>query len=289
MTGTELPSFDLVVATVDRVDPLEPLFESLERQTHPRFRVLIVDQNEDDRLASVVGAHPALGVVRLRSERGLSRARNRALPKLRADIVVFPDDDCEYANDLLERVARRMAAESSLDGLSGRSVGRDGSSSESWERDAALLSGENLWNRANSGAIFLRRSLVERVGTFDEQLGLGSGAPWSSGEEIDYLVRAVRTGAQIAYDPALIVTHDERPLDSAGLRALGYRDGASVGYILRKHRYPARTVARMLVRPMGGALLSLLRLDLPRARFHAATLRGRLRGYLGTSSAKSAA
>jgi len=289
VTGTELPSFDLVVATVDRVDPPERLFESLERQTHRGFRVLLVDQNEDDRLVAVVAAHPALGVVRLRSERGLSRARNRALPELRADIVVFPDDDCEYANDLLERVGRRLAAESSLDGLSGRSVGRDGSSSESWERDAALLSADNLWNRVNSGAIFLRRSLVERVGTFDEQLGLGLGRPWSSGEEIDYVIRSVRSGARIEYDPELTVTHDAQPLDAVGLRALGYRDGASVGYILRKHRYPARVLARMLLRPLGGALLSLLRLDLSRARFHAATLRGRLRGYLGTSSAKSAA
>ena len=289
MTGTELPSFDLVVATVDRVDPLERLFDSLERQTHRRFRVLLVDQNEDDRLVAVVAAHPALGVVRLRSERGLSRARNRALGELGSDVVAFPDDDCEYADDLLERVARRMAAESSLDGLSGRSVGRDGSSSESWERDAALLSADNLWNRVNSGAIFVRRSLVERVGTFDEHLGLGSGRPWSSGEEIDYLVRAVRTGARIAYDPELTVTHDERPLDSAELRALGYRDGASVGYLLRKHRHPARVLARMLLRPVGGAVLSLLRLDVLRARFHAATLRGRIRGYFGASSSKSAA
>jgi GT2 family glycosyltransferase len=289
VTGTELPSFDLVVATVDRVDPLERLFDSLERQTHRRFRVLLVDQNGDDRLAPVVGAHPALGVVRLRSERGLSRARNRALPELRADVVAFPDDDCVYPDDLLGRVARRLAAESSLDGLSGRSMGRDGSSSESWERDAALLSADNLWNRVNSGAIFLQRSLVERVGTFDEQLGLGSGRPWSSGEEIDYLVRAVRTGARIAYDPELTVIHDDCPLDAGGLRALGYRDGASVGYILRKHRYPARVLARMLLRPVGGAVLSLLRLDVLRARFHAATLRGRMRGYFGASSSKSPA
>jgi len=278
VTGTEPPSFDLVVATVDRVDPLERLFDSLERQTHPRFRVLLVDQNEDDRLAPVVSA-AGLDVLRLRSEPGLSRARNRALGELGSDVVAFPDDDCEYADDLLERVAKRLAAEPRLDGLSGRSVGRDESSSESWERDAALLSAGNLWNRVNSGAIFLRRSLVERVGTFDEQLGLGSGRPWSSGEEIDYLVRAVCAGARIAYDPELTVTHDAQPLDSAGLRALGYRDGASVGYILRRRRYPARVLARMLLRPLGGALVALLRRDVPRARFHTETLRGRLAGY----------
>src|SRR5262249_916553 len=48
--------------------------------------------------------------------------------------------------------------------------------------------------------------------------------------QIDYLVRALRRGACIAYDPALTVIHDERPLSPP----LGYRDGASFGYILRK-------------------------------------------------------
>jgi hypothetical protein len=62
-------------------------------------------------------------------------------------------------------------------------------------------------------------------------------------------------------------------------RQLGARDGASVGYILGKHDFPIRTVARMAVRPVGGALLSIARADLESARFHLATLRGRVRGY----------
>ena len=281
MAAPELPSFDLVVATVGRVAELDRLFASLERQTHRRFRVVLVDQNEDDRVEAALTAHPGLDLVHVRSERGLSRARNRGLEELSADLVAFPDDDCAYAEDLLERVARRFGADAGLGGLSGRSVGRDGGSSASWETDAAILTGDNLWNRLNAGAIFLRSSLVTRVGSFDVQLGLGSGTPWSSGEEIDYVVRAVRTGARIAYEPELIVIHDEKPLSPAELRAVGYRDGASIGYTLRKHRYPARVLARMLVRPVGGALVALLRRDVPRARFHAGTLRGRLAGYRG--------
>ncbi|MGH3134714.1 MAG: hypothetical protein ACRDNY_13420, partial [Gaiellaceae bacterium] len=51
------------------------------------------------------------------------------------------------------------------------------------------------------------------------------------------------------------------------------------GYLLRKHDYPARTVSRMLVRPVGGALLSLARRDPARARFYLSTLRGRIAGF----------
>jgi glycosyltransferase involved in cell wall biosynthesis len=271
----ELPSFDLVVATVGRTEELGSLLASLERQTYRDFRVVLVDQNEDDRTAAVLRAHD-LDVERLTAPRGLSRARNAALPHLQGDVVAFPDDDCVYPDDLLERVARRLAAEPALDGLTGRSADEDGRSPPSWEATAAALTRDNLWNRAISYAIFLRRAVIDRVGRFDEQLGLGAGTPWSSGEEIDYVVRALDAGARIEHDPELVVVHG--PETRAG-RVVGARDGASIGYLLRKHRYPARTVTRMLARPAGGVVLSVLKSDLARAGFHAATLRGRLLGY----------
>jgi glycosyltransferase involved in cell wall biosynthesis len=275
--------FDLVVATVDRARPLDALLTSLESQTHRGFRVVVVDQNVDDRAEEVLAAHPGLDVLRLRSERGLSRARNAALPALDADLVAFPDDDCSYAPDLLERVAARFAADHRLDGLAGRAVALDGAADPLWEQDAAELTTRNLWNRVISFALFLRRGLVTRVGSFDERLGLGSGTPWSSGEEVEYIARALRAGARIDYDPALVVMHAVKTYSPAELRAVGLRDGASVGWILRRHGYGARTISRMLLRPLGGIGASLVRGDVARASFHAATLRGRGRGYLGAA------
>jgi glycosyltransferase involved in cell wall biosynthesis len=275
----EPPSFDLVVATVDRVEELRRLFASLEHQTHPAFRILLVDQNDDDRLDPALQEYRSLNILRLRSRRGLSRARNVALGHLDADVAAFPDDDCVFRGDLLERVARRFATEPGLDGLTGRAEGERGQSSASWAGDAAVLTRTNLWNRAISFTIFLRAPLVSRVGDFDEGLGLGSDRPWSSGEEIDYLVRAVDAGARIEYDPTLVVVHEEKTLSPDALRRIGARDGASIGYLLRKHGYPAPTVGKMLVRPVGGALLALARRDPARAAFHLSTLRGRLRGY----------
>jgi glycosyltransferase involved in cell wall biosynthesis len=276
----ELPSFDLVVATVDRADELVLLLDSVEAQGYPHIRLLVVDQGDEDTAVEVLQGRP-LEVVRLRSQRGLSRARNEALPHLSADLVAFPDDDCTYPEGLLELVAARFSTDAGLDGLTGRAEDASGHTSSSWKTDSAVLTDGNLWNRAISFTIFLRRELVERVGAFDVQLGLGSGEPWSSGEEIDYLVRAVRSGARIEYDPSLVVRHDMRPDDER----IGFRDGASIGYLLRKHRYPARTVARMLTRPVGGALVSLARLDPARARFHVATLRGRIRGLRASRGA----
>jgi glycosyltransferase involved in cell wall biosynthesis len=250
-------TFDLVVASVDRVAQLGELFASLGRQTHKDFRVLLVDQNDDDRLEEVIRDHPSLRLEHLRSPRGLAHARNVALNRLEADVVAFPDDDCTYPDDLLERVATRLTPD--LDGLTGREPW--------WPAGPARLTRDNLWNRAISFTIFLRRALVERVGAFDESLGL----PRSSGEETEYLVRAIAAGARIEYDPSLVVDHPRKQVD---LPALGAREGESIGYILRKHRYPPGAVARMLVRPAVGMVV-----EPRRAAFHLATLRGRVRGY----------
>ena len=244
-------TFDLVVATVGRTAELERFLASVDAQTHGDFRLLVVDQNADDRIVPLLDDR----AVRLRSGPGLSRARNAALPALTADAVAFPDDDCVYPPDLLARVADRLDG---LDGVTGREPW--------WTTGAATLTRDNLWNRAISFTIFLKREVVERVGLFDERLGL----PSSSAEEIDYLIRALDAGARIEYDPSLVVEHPRKHSDVAA------RDGRSIGYVLRKHRYGPRTVARMLVRPAAGIVLHPTR-----ARFHAETLRGRVSGYRG--------
>jgi GT2 family glycosyltransferase len=270
--------FDLVVATVDRTDDLVALLDSLDAQTHTAFRIVIVDQNEDDRVERLLDARPRLETLLLRSPRGLSRARNAALSSLTAELVAFPDDDCVYPPDLLARVARRFAEDPGLDGLSGRAAAADGAVSGRWPGAPQPITRDSVLSTANSHTIFLRRRVVERVGPFDDALGLGSGTPWSSGEEIDYLVRALAAGARLEYDPSLVITHPVKTLSPDDLAVLGRRDGASVGYLLAANRYPPRAIARLLVRPLVAAFAYLVLLDRTRARFQLATLRGRIGG-----------
>lgn len=285
---TASPTFDLVVATLGRVEEPGRLLDSLEEQTYGSFRVLVVDQNPDARLEPALAGR-GLEVVRVTSDAGLARARNAVLPLVSADLVAFPDDDCAYAPTLLERVAERFEAEPGLDGLSLPMADAEGRRDAGWGSEATLLTTRNVWNLVASAGLFLRRPLVERIGRFDEQLGAGGPGPWRSSEETDYVIRALAAGARVAYDPALSVEHALTVRSGPALAARGRSEGASVGYLLRKHRYPPGTLGRMLVRPVGGVVVSLAKLDPDRARFHAATLAGRVRGYAGASRSKSSA
>src|SRR6202000_1855439 len=109
--------------------------------------------------------------------------------------------------------------------------------------------------------------VVSEVGAFDEELGVGSGTPFGSGEETDYVVRAVAKDFKAQYLPGLTVhhPHPEATIDKR-IAQRAYLYGCGMGRVLSKHRYPLWFKCRALVRPLGGGLISLIRLDLPHAR-----------------------
>src|ERR1700754_3487501 len=89
----EYPLFSLIVCTVDRSDQLERLFASLKVQRYTDFEVILVDQNLDDRLAGLVeGYSPSFTIRHIRSERGISRARNNGMAIATGSYICFPDD-----------------------------------------------------------------------------------------------------------------------------------------------------------------------------------------------------
>lgn len=274
--------FSLVIATYGAATGLPRALEALTRQTRTDFEVIIVDQNGDDRIARMLDDFSdRLAVRHLRSPRGVSAARNRGIARARGRVVAFPDDDCWYAPDLLDRVHRFFDARLDAVGLSGRCIDPSGRvSAGATDRQAGLVTRSNVWHRGVSAAIFLRTRDVREVGGFDESLGLGAATIFQSGEETDLLLRLLARGARIHYEPDLTVFHplSSEPLgEAARLRAWQY--GLGMGRVLRKHGYGATSVGYHLIYPLAGSVVALVcgRVALSRVRL-ARTL-GRLRGW----------
>jgi GT2 family glycosyltransferase len=134
-----------------------------------------------------------------------------------------------------------------------------------------------VWFRCVSYGLFLRRTLVRRTGGFDPLLGLG--AHWGSGEELDYVLRALRMGARVWYEHGLFVVHPRRPA-RAWLAGRAFRYGRGIGRVLRKHRLPFAFCAYMAARPLAGALASVLHLRPGAAICFSAGAAGRIVGLL---------
>jgi GT2 family glycosyltransferase len=275
-------SIDLVLATVGRTKELTRFLDALADQSFRPVRIHIVDQNADDRLGACIDPYEnVLKINWLRSQRGLSRARNVGLKHLDGDIVSFPDDDCWYGEGLLSAVARFFDEHPSYGGLTTRLTDTGaGSSAVRWAQTLGDLRPLNIWTRGVSSTMFLRRSVIATVGSFDETLGAGSGTEWGSGEESDYLLRCLEAGFEIRYDPALTVNHlaGSAPSTTDVQRGLSY--GMGMGRVLRNHRFPPWFAAYYVGRALAGSALSLALGQRDGARYHLSVARGRARGYL---------
>ena len=276
--------FSLILATIGRDAEVEAFLDSLSRQTYRNFELIVVDQNADDRVSVLTDRFAShFPLTRVASAPGLSVARNQGIALIDGDVVAFPDDDCWYPPELLARVAEHFAC-GDVDIIAGQSRDEKNRHSQRvWPSQPQVADKVSIWKLAISYTVFMRAECVEAVGGFDETLGVGAATAWQSGEETDYLIRAIDRGFAIRYLPGLKVFHPDKTgvFDALTIeRAKAY--GAGLGRVLKKHHYPLWFVAYMLLRPLGGVLFSLLTLRMRKALYHFGVLRGRVKGWGAT-------
>jgi glycosyltransferase involved in cell wall biosynthesis len=270
----------LVVATLNRVTELERLLTSLDRQSYRDFEVIVVDQNPDERLVSILGQHPGLNIQHLRCRPGASRARNLGLRAAKGKIVAFPDDDCWYPEHLLEEVSEWFASHLEFGGLFAILRGPDnrrvGPKSPPY---ACRCTRANLFDCGSTPNGFLRREVTVAIGFFDERIGLGAPSQYQSGEDVDYFLRSLERGFHLWYDPEITVHHpDFHAIDRVRQRAYSYALGG--GYVMRAHGKLKLRFARAVIRSFGGAIVRLLQGDWQRSRAYLLSTVGLLRGYV---------
>jgi glycosyltransferase involved in cell wall biosynthesis len=281
MKPRETPiALSLIVATVGRTEELSRLLRSLGAQQFPELELIIVDQNSDDRVQSLLDrSELSVRYTHLHSPRGLSRARNAGLAVASGAIIGFPDDDCWYPENFLKQVKQWFDHHAECQFLccamqdeTGREV------AARWPRRSGLLDSNSVLQAAATGSLFIRRDVIRQIGGFDEQIGLGAEGPFQSGEDTDLAIRCLRAGGYGWFEKGLFVHHPRRDIDRVTPdRALAY--GIGFGYILGKHGYPLWTVAYHIGRAFGGMVKSLLLLRYNHAVYYFQSARGRWKGY----------
>lgn len=275
-----MPTVSLIVATVERTTELDRLFESFAAQTFHDFEVILVDQNTDDRLTPFINRARYLGLtvkhVRHRPA-NLSAARNVGIGIAEGRWVGFPDDDCWYDPYLLERLKPRFDRDEPLSGAAVQWV-EEGLPTElapnlTWERSRLFRD-----MPVASFQLFFHRGLFSQIGDFDCRLGVGLF--FGAGEETDLVLRALRAGALVTFEPEAKVHHPiKTPAPTAPARLAMQCRQRGAGALWVKHRLPAWVMVRGLIAPVirpliKGRIGSDLALGF-------ATFKGRLDGLLG--------
>jgi len=273
----------LIVSTRNRVDELHRLLASLEAQTYTAFEVILVDQNEDDRLQDVLAQHGTLPIRHLRSGAGVSKGRNVGLRAAQGDLVAFPDDDCWYPSDLLASVVAFLEEHPDYDGLltgfrspEGRLMTPRFPPREGLCTQRSVLRCTLAWN------MFLRARAVHTVGFFREDVGPRPSSPKESGEDQDYSIRVVALGFRLWWAPALTVHHPElNSRERLDRTAHGYGIGA--GRVLRINGYSwGFCLSEIVFRSFAGSAFYLCKGDARTSWMYLVRAAGQFQGYFLT-------
>lgn len=281
---SEIADVDLIVATVNRDCELADFFVSVRDSSPVSTRVILVDQNTDDRVDSLLRGLPEVPrVLHLKAERGVSHARTVGLACATAPIVAWPDDDCSYPPGLLSRVVAEFAAVPAVDVLVGRLEDPSGDRGVlAVPAKRLVLDSKSLWRYSSAPTYFARRSAAERVGDWTTRFGPGGTTPWDAGEDTDWLIRAVQAGLVVRFDPTLAVLHRSPFLrGSKEARDRARRYGRCTSAVALAHGYGLRFVARLVIRAAVGSVVSLAAGRFARAAIHFHAMIGRIEGALG--------
>jgi GT2 family glycosyltransferase len=278
--------FSLVVSTIGRTAELVALFESFDRLDYRDFEVIVVDQNSDDRIVPIIeDARWSFPLTRISTptQRGLSRARNVGWRAAKGEIVTFPDDDCWYPEWMLSK-ALSLLEETGADMLAGRAADQTGRSiNGSFEPVAQQIGTGNVWSTQIEWVVFFKRSALERLGGYNEDIGIGAYTPWQACEGQDITLRALAIGLRCSYSPSLYAHHKEaistNPDETLRRKQRGYARG--MGRVLRIHGFGLLGLLRWTVRPGIASMYHLMRGRPHRSRYSATVFLGRLEGWLG--------
>lgn len=274
----------LIVATRGRAAPFQQLFDSLEAQTYRAFEVIVVDQNPDDRLAPFFAERAwsfPLHHLHTPTQAGASRARNAGLRQATGAIVLFPDDDCWYPPAFLAAAAERMAA-LNADVIAGRAADESGRDINGrFERQPQHIDRANVWTTGIEWVVFFKRAVLDVLGGYDPDIGIGASTPWQSCEAQDIMLRALDRGFACFYDPTLYGHHAELDIDHPSMLRKGRAYGRGLGHVLRLHHYPLVVAANWIARPAVKAVLSLARGKTRRFRYYCNVALGRCEGWFG--------
>ncbi len=268
----------LIMPTINVTSELNIFLTSLTRQTYENFELIVVDQNTDSSVLDIITEYEEqLEIKYLKSpEKGLSLNRNKGLFIMEGDIAAFPDDDCEYNDDTIEKAVKFFKENPDRRIYSCRTLekGKDYGTGIMPEYDTEITL-DNAEDTVKSITFFVNFSR-EDVELFDEYMGVGS--LFGSGEETDYILRLLHKGfkgnyfaGDIIYHPAKKGNYDD--LDRAYRYALGY--GALVKKEVKERknfRYIFKLWKR-LIRNIGGMLIS------KHKKYHGIVFEGRVQGY----------
>jgi glycosyltransferase involved in cell wall biosynthesis len=167
---------------------------SVRAQDSPSLEILVVDDGSTDDTAAVAASFGSQVRYVFQENRGPAAARNRGIEAASGDVMAFLDADDLWTVNRLEPLLAVLRLRPDVDIVMGHSRSFDDG------QPMPLATGVELAPESRRaprppflafliGSAIVRRSLLERIGGFDETLRFG--------EDVEWFMRAREEGARI--------------------------------------------------------------------------------------------
>ncbi|OFZ82440.1 MAG: hypothetical protein A2583_03830 [Bdellovibrionales bacterium RIFOXYD1_FULL_53_11] len=212
----------VIIPTYNRAGYLENTVKCLLDQSVNDFEIIIVDQSDEPngKIKDMQNAHPGRIKYHFVDFRGLPVARNFGASIARYPLLTYIDDDIKCGRDFLkehvEAIGKSDAVAGAVHDLAGKLKNRGKTGRfDSWlaTPHAGFDVEGSFWvDIAPGGNCTIKKSILDELGGFDEQLNVGAALH----EETDFFLRLRRRGYRVLYNSRAALDHYGAP--SGGCR-----------------------------------------------------------------------
>ena len=270
----------LIMPTLNRFDDIYIFMESLLEQTYKNFELIIVDQNDNDKVKEIADKYvDRLDIKYIKSDKkGLSYNRNIGIDAAQGKILAFPDDDCAYKPDTIEKAINFFEKNNEYKIYSCKTM--DFNEVDTFKQMHNGICGINSLNVMDTitsitfFVLFEDRNYLK----FDERLGVGG--EFGAGEEVVYILELLSRGYKgryfgddIIYHPAKKHSKSKEKYQRDFNYGRGFGALCKKEIVYRKNKKFIKIMAYKIIRNIGGIVLNKDR------DYHTATIKGRINGF----------
>ncbi|MCH1968433.1 glycosyltransferase family 2 protein [Romboutsia hominis] len=239
-----------------------------------------MDQNDNDKVKEIIDNYTDdLDIKYVKSDKpGLSLNRNIGIDMAKGQIIGFPDDDCVYEDDTLEKVIKFFEEnkEYRLYSCKTMDFNKVDYFKKMYDGECEITS-TNIMDTLTSITFFINFKEDDYT-KFDERLGVGG--EFGSGEEIDYVLDLISKGYKGRYFGQNIIFHPAKKHSKSKekyKRDFNYGRGFGAlckkEIVYRKNYKFIKVMGYKIIRNIGGLVLNKDR------DYHDATIKGRIEGF----------
>lgn len=214
----------VIIPVYNAEDFIHLCLDALMVQTYSDFEIIVVDNGSQDRTCEIIEAYPNVKLYFQNDVKSSYAARNVGIKHTIGELFAFTDADCIPDPDWLEKGLFYLQSSEKI-GLVGGNIqlfykkGNHLSFAEIYEKHTAFQQQRYIeqYNFAATANMFTRRSVLNDIGFFNEELKSNGDKEWGQ--------RVHNTNYQLVYAKDVVVKHPARytlkELYSKRIRVIG--------------------------------------------------------------------